>query len=126
MLLFKIKSPNALLERQKTLIDLCTFRTRLFIVICGVGSSLATRQIDEAHSGVYLVVTSSFKLHLEHSVRSRRGIVSTCGSAGPLLKAIANKLHDILDRLDGYLGESTYIDLLLIILKALDLLFLIK
>ena len=49
MFLLEVQRPNALLKCEERLVDLSAVKPSLTVLVNGVGATLATSQINEAH-----------------------------------------------------------------------------
>ena len=69
MLLLEVERPDALLQGQEALVDLCALRPRLLIIIFRVRTSLAASKVNEAHPRITVVwLGIPSQLHLQDSV----------------------------------------------------------
>jgi len=96
-----IKSTDALLQGEETLVDLRTILLGLLASVDDIGATLRSRQIDEAHFGEdFATVLDEIG---EDGVRTRRLCICSSRATRSALQACVNGVHDRLDLVDGYL-----------------------
>ena len=98
MLLFQIKSTDALLECQQRLIDLSAVHLRLLVSVHRVGAALAPGEIDERYLAVWLhpLRCAVHQLHLQYGVRAGRLSVGARLPRSACQQPVTDGGHDIL------------------------------
>lgn len=89
---------------HKRLIYLSAVKPSLLVLVDGVSSTLATRQVDKRHHSVPLRIIDILQLHLEDGVRAGTISIGSCNTAGSLLKSDPDHLHDLFNILYRLLG----------------------
>ena len=94
VVLILVKSTNALLQSQQTLVDLCSVNPGLFLALIGmVSSPLTPSQINEWNLTMKFVLP--FQTNLQDSVGSRRIIIGSVLAGHPCRSPKWNIFHQI-------------------------------
>ena len=120
MLLFQIKRPNTLFQSQQRLVNLCTIKPCLFILINGVCSTFTACQVYKAHFPKRFLISRPLQLQLQNGMRPRTVSVGSSYTTCSWLESIANNLHDLFDISNWDFWETHNVYHLLMVFSTME------